>query len=446
MLFFKCGNDSITYFLKQTIRKHRPPVLAKNQGVWCRIKSSFLKFYTNPIRWVRQAMVVDEDRTIVWGCFMLLKSFVLLVFSFISCAEISFLLIVSMLFALLLIVHKCWLPYQHRLFPLFWFFVVFFCIPLTSLLVFWYCQDTYCKIQELFVTLVFLFATVGCMVAPIISLCTVAVAMLFIGVEDSCLLNTNIGNSVYYTLAQYVFFAGIISVLFHGNARQKIHRRLVIKALNNEFCHDVGKNGIAYLAKSLQEKCHIHFDVTFLKEDYEKILLCTSRIQDRYTNMRNILRTFEKMVDNNGVDFRDIKVVDMHSLTCYMQGMLPLTHKYQAEVVASNRGNFNVAVVPDLFYIVLQNLLKNAIAHRNADKIEVSFLPKHRALEIADNGAVISKEDQKHIWSATSALANKGNVLLAFSKILLDLFHVHISCSSQNGKTIFRMVFPEVFI
>ena len=110
---------------------------------------------------------------------------------------------------------------------------------------------------------------------------------------------------------------------------------------------------------------------------------------------------------------------------------------------------FRVQLDPDGYMRILNNLMQNAIAHSNADKIEISLSEHDNKIQIrlADNGIGIEKEDVKHIferlYKCDKGRSEKGSGLgLSIVHQLTEKMNGQITVGSEPGSgTTFLLLF-----
>ena len=104
----------------------------------------------------------------------------------------------------------------------------------------------------------------------------------------------------------------------------------------------------------------------------------------------------------------------------------------------------------DSYIRIINNLIKNVIAHSHADKIKITLSKKKNSMELilADNGVGIEKEDLKHIferlYKCDKGRAEKGSGLgLSIVHQLVEKMGGSIAVKSVSGKgTAFTLLFP----
>lgn len=111
---------------------------------------------------------------------------------------------------------------------------------------------------------------------------------------------------------------------------------------------------------------------------------------------------------------------------------------------------FRVQLDSDAYMRILNNLMQNAIAHSNADKIEITLSKQDDKIQIllADNGIGMEKGDVKHIferlYKCDKGRSEKGSGLgLSIVHQLIEKMNAQITVESEPGKgTVFALLFP----
>lgn len=147
------------------------------------------------------------------------------------------------------------------------------------------------------------------------------------------------------------------------------------------------------------------------------------------------------------------KEYDINELTRQIViGYLPVIEqgKIQLEVNISDEEWF--VLMDRLSYErILNNLFDNAIKHGKCAKImlETQADGETVSIEVANDGAVISKEELPHIferlYKSDTSRTNSGNGLgLAIARELVTAMQGEITAKSETGKTSFLLTFPRV--
>lgn len=111
---------------------------------------------------------------------------------------------------------------------------------------------------------------------------------------------------------------------------------------------------------------------------------------------------------------------------------------------------FKVNLDPDGYMRILNNLMQNAVAHSQADRIEISLLRQGDGISItiSDNGIGIEKEDLNHIferlYKCDKGRSEKGSGLgLSIVLQLVEKMGGFIHAESIPGSgTVFTLLFP----
>ena len=160
-----------------------------------------------------------------------------------------------------------------------------------------------------------------------------------------------------------------------------------------------------------------------------------------------------RLLDLSKLSGGDVKVhpehIDlMHLTRTVYERMKDLANERELDVEIegeSGKDTFPVSADPDMMSIVIDNFMSNAI--KFADKkitVKLSLSGRKTRFEITNDGAKISKFDQKRVWdvfyktdeSRSDRIGSSG-VGLSVVKNILDLHKAKYGCKSSNAGTSF---------
>lgn len=158
---------------------------------------------------------------------------------------------------------------------------------------------------------------------------------------------------------------------------------------------------------------------------------------------------FKLNSDEFAIELNTVEAVGLTRdiLTCWIPVLEERQIDYDIEIPEQP---FPVKLDSDAYMRILNNLMQNAVAHSQGDKVEITLSKQGRNMKIllTDNGVGIEKEDLKHIferlYKCDRGRAEKGSGLgLSIVKQLVEKMDGTITAESTPGEgTAFTLIFP----
>ncbi|MDP8244264.1 MAG: HAMP domain-containing sensor histidine kinase [Candidatus Hinthialibacter antarcticus] len=178
-------------------------------------------------------------------------------------------------------------------------------------------------------------------------------------------------------------------------------------------------------------------------------------------NVSSLLKMIDGILElarlESGLFKLDVKPLQITELLSDLtENLRPLAERKSLELICSTNGAFPaINTDKEKLYLILQNLISNAIQFTETGSIKVSVELKSNdefTLSVQDTGLGISPEDQKNIFqefsrSAAASSHSRGFGLgLAITKELAQALNGRLELDSQLGEgATFRLVLPREF-
>ncbi len=360
-----------------------------------------------------------------------------------------------------LILEKRW-PYKlKKLFPIFWYFTVCFCLPFVSTAMYILMGGTTEWIVNISLTIM--------LMAWLIDWKTFLI-LLIIGSINGVLFGYYITNSngtliellrfnevsSAYILIYTIAFACLIGVVFFRKKDNDIRKKLsTLKIMGGSMAHEI-KNIIGVEVSNNMFLKMLFDNIQKTKQNNEIILKTDENTYNKINEIINSLGentqkgldTVKRIIINmtNQVNKKEFKVLEIKNCINDAIEKYGMSLKQKKNIKIDIKENFKF-LGPDFFFRhVIYNLIKNAFKYARED-CKIKIWTDGHNLFFRDNGAGIAKDDLPYIFDYffTSTSTSPG-IGLPFSKMVMGKIGGDIKCDTKTGKesyTTFILSFPK---
>ena len=330
--------------------------------------------------------------------------------------------------------------------PLYWFVTLFYCLPLSSTLMFLHHNEGMASYTFFIASFVLLSYLVSSSTFVWMSLCALFLAHLGWYVVAGS-LPEGLSANMNYMLGLFVVMILIVSVLtlVRGSEQHTKDRLYMQKAFASAIPHEVRKplSAISFVGFASDKISKTITPIKnkegesgfFVSEKMQKVMAeHGQKIIGSLDEVKNEFSRFTKLLDRD-ISSEPQEVVRMKPL---IESLLPtLSKRYTEEVNLSItcKKDFKARIIKPLFGNVLANLLKNAKRHGGASKVQIRIDGVEHKVYVRDNGHGIAKKSLPYIFKLGFSGGGKTNhgVGLALVQFILMASGVKISCHSRQG-------------
>lgn len=359
---------------------------------------------------------------------------------------------IGLILANILVWHAHFPVKIRRLFPHYWLFILFYCLPFNSMLSFLF-QPTNINVLLQLLFGVFL---LGCLIDRVTFfvltslgfICALVVHYLqsehpyanftfsltwqaVLGLTYSCVLSLLFNNRKNYNRKRdYLVKNKIVATVFSRFLQNQL-RTMPAKELANTL-----RQRVITSPKGEEEK------VALKLKDYKNLIIYSSDIMHLMNTCKTQLGILEELLYYDRVSEDRIVRRNIANVIQGAHHRLLLIYKNRVKILDEST-NFSIYVFPALFHHAIANIVENAFWYGDAREMVIWWSANERTLYIKDNG----REIPSHLYASLFEPIDESDQRMAslhFVKMVVDLLGATISFTSKETGTCFAIQFPPV--
>ncbi|MCP3659332.1 MAG: hypothetical protein GY830_03030 [Bacteroidetes bacterium] len=413
------------------------------------------------LKYSEHQLLKNGENNILFGLFYY-ASFILLYFLWDYKNSNEFNIITSLrliggFIASLVIIKEQWNEFLKSYFHLFWHFALIFCLPFTSLLIFFLSNGSLISILNLIISIFFLLILVNWEMFLILLLLGAALAIYFISYYvnpiNIFIINFDYSNSNNFLFYQIGFSSFIFLLFIYIKQKQNIGNENIRVNIMLSFCKYIKNqlSSIHYLKDLKHRFINVEKKVEIIdgekyyvinKKDYEMSLEKSSIAIALTKDILKLTSYFRKIFFQLKYFIIDYRRKSIKSIIENIFSNLYLMQKEKQNIELDLKEDFDIKMNESIIYILILDILDNATNERNASKIKI-FTEDNKLL-IKDNGTVISKSTLSKIFNNPK---NKieVNIDFLYAKEIIKIFNAEFWYEKEQSYNIFIIRFPKIY-
>lgn len=402
--------------LKKRVRKTRA-FRTEEKPIWT--------VFTEPIVWAKDRLVRYGAAPELVGIFLTLWHMVPLVTGINQIMTYytgAFILlhIIALSFYLGLLLEKVWRHPVKKLFPLFYFVALMYCLPFYHLLFFLYEPGAGMSMIQLFFAMMLLHILVDWRTYTLLTTIGMSMAVLvyWLTMDQNA---KGIDFAVGWDLTLGFLAVSLLGFFFLSRQERVYENRVErTRLIGAGFGHDL-LNIFSYMKSVEFER-----DKQNPKEDdWENMI--------KYLNEAiRQARAFKRLVKYDGILEKDI--VPCQVATLVENAYLVIGPQYKDKVKIVKSKDFTVPACASFINNIIGNLVKNAIIHGGAENIILSWDANANEIYITDDGIGISDEVAPYIFDLYYSADDSG-VGLSFTKSIMANIDGDLTFKKNKGNS-----------
>ncbi|MEM9569581.1 MAG: ATP-binding protein [Bacteroidota bacterium] len=340
----------------------------------------------------------------------------------------------------------------RRLFPYYWLFILFYCLPFNSMLSFLFQPDNISVLLQVLFGIFLL----GCLVDRVTFFVLTslgigcALVLYYLQSEQPYARFT---FSLTWQVVLGLTYSCVLSLLFNNRknySRQKaslVKNKIVATVFSRFLQNQLSMMPAKELANTLRQKVITspkseEEQVSLKLKDYKNLIIYSSDIIHLMNICKTQLGILEELLYYDRISEDHIV---RRNIANVMQGAhhrLLLIYKNRVKLLDEST-NFSIYVFPALFHHAIANIVENAFWYGDAREMVIWWSANERTLYIKDNG----REIPGHLHASLFEPIDESDQRIAslrFVKMVVDLLGATISFTSKNTGTCFAIQFPPV--